>query len=188
MNENSATVASAGTESGMTIRHQIPSEEQPSRRAASSSSIGSVMKNCRSRKMQKALPNRDGTIRGLSVFTHPSSLKRMNSGIRVTSLGNISVESTTTNSAPRKRNRRRANPNATNEDTSVLATVVETEVSRELRVNAPNGRAFHASTSFVRRGVIGCRTRSFLCPMGPVVVELTCDGVLAQRREYLASE
>ena len=48
------TVPSAGPESGRMISRKMRNVEAPSMRAASSSSCGMLMKNCRSRKMKKA--------------------------------------------------------------------------------------------------------------------------------------
>ena len=56
-----ASVASAGIDSGSTIVNRIFRREAPSIRAASSSSIGSVRKNCVSMKMPNTFA-RFGTI------------------------------------------------------------------------------------------------------------------------------
>jgi len=90
-----ATVARAGLARGSTIFHQIPGSLQPSMRAASSRLFGTVMKNCRMRKILKAPPPRNiGTVRGLKVLSQPSSLKMTKTGIMVTCIGSIIVAMT----------------------------------------------------------------------------------------------
>jgi hypothetical protein len=53
-------------------------------RAASSSSIGTVMKNCRKRKMKNALPNQNGTVNGRYVFSQPNCQNSMKFGMSST--------------------------------------------------------------------------------------------------------
>ena len=63
-------------------------------RAASISSRGMPRKNWRNRKMANGVPQNAGTIRGLSESIQPSSRKRMNTGMSVTTPGSIIVAST----------------------------------------------------------------------------------------------
>ena len=67
MKLNSATATIAGLASGTITFHRICSSLAPSTRIASDSSLGMVMKNWRSRKIEKASPKKLGMIRGLSV-------------------------------------------------------------------------------------------------------------------------
>ena len=91
MKVNSPTVARAGLESGSTICHHSRNSEQPSMRAWSIRSRGMVRKNCRSRKMKKALPKKAGTLRGRKVLIQPSLRNTMKIGIMVTWPGSIIV-------------------------------------------------------------------------------------------------
>ena len=54
MNVKMASVASAGFDSGRMMRQSTVKRVQPSMKAASSSSRGIVMKNCRKRNVPKA--------------------------------------------------------------------------------------------------------------------------------------
>ncbi len=67
MKLNSATAAMAGLASGIITRRRICQWPPPSTRTASVSSLGIVMKNWRSRKIEKASPKKLGMISGLSV-------------------------------------------------------------------------------------------------------------------------
>ena len=62
----------AGLLNGRKIRHQIPSEPQPSIYAASSSSGGMVLKYCRRKKIIHGSPRQYGTVSGRNVLTQPS--------------------------------------------------------------------------------------------------------------------
>ena len=69
---NKPTVSSAGTDSGMKMRHQICRRLAPSINAASSNSAGMPEKNWRSRKMLIAPPpNQAGMINGLKLSSQP---------------------------------------------------------------------------------------------------------------------
>ena len=103
-----ASVASAGIESGRTIRKSTPSREQPSIRAASSSSTGSVRKNWRRRKMPNGV-TRFGAIRAPSESTRPRCWTIRNVGIMITWNGTISVARSAMNITSRPKNRSRAN-------------------------------------------------------------------------------
>jgi hypothetical protein len=108
-NEKSATVATAGFDIGATSRHRIAHSLQPSSRAASINSCGSVRKNWRSIKIRNAFPKNAGTISGRKVSTQPSVRNSKNTGSSVTCGGSISVLSITQNQKPRPRQRSRAN-------------------------------------------------------------------------------
>ena len=107
-NAITASVASAGPESGNTMRTSVPSREQPSIRAASSSSIGSVRKNCRMRKIPNGV-TRLGRISAPSESTSPRWRMIRKIGIITTWNGIISVASSRTNSTSRPKKRSRAN-------------------------------------------------------------------------------
>ena len=142
MNEKSATTARAGRASGRTTRKRMPISPQPSMRAASESSRGMVMKNCRRRKMLNADPNQAGTQSGLNVpsqaipVTSPSHRKMLNSGTMVTGKGIIIVASMMPNSAPRPRNGILAKPYATTALESVVPATVSRATIIELRVQS----------------------------------------------------
>ena len=87
-----ASVASAGSDSGRTIRNNTVSREAPSIRAASSSSIGSVRKNCVSRKIPNTFA-RLGTISAPRVSIRCISFTIKNVGMITTWMGIISVAS-----------------------------------------------------------------------------------------------
>ena len=101
-------MARAGIESGSTIRKSTPSREQPSIRAASSSSIGSVRKNWRRRKIPNGV-TRFGAIRAPSESTSPRCWTIRNVGIMITWNGTISVARSAMNVTSRPKNRIRAN-------------------------------------------------------------------------------
>ena len=103
-----ASVASAGIESGSTIRKSTPNREHPSIRAASSSSTGSVRKNWRSRKMPNGV-TRLGAISAPSVSTRPRCCTIRNVGIMITWNGTISVARSAMNVTSRPKKRSRAN-------------------------------------------------------------------------------
>ena len=132
MNVKSATHDSAGRTSGRMIRQKMPKSLHPSMRAASESSSGIVMKNCRSRKMLNADPNHAGTQSGLNVPSNwigvcsSSQRKSANSETIVTGNGIIIVESISANSTPRPRKRTLAKPYAT----SALEKVVPDDGQR----------------------------------------------------------
>ena len=67
MKLNSATAAMAGLASGIITRRRICQWPPPSTRTASHSSFGIVMKNWRSRKIEKASPKKLGMISGFRV-------------------------------------------------------------------------------------------------------------------------
>ena len=99
----SATAAIAGFASGTITRVMICHSLAPSTRAASESSSGIDMKNCRSRKIEKASPKKLGTISGVRCPIHPSRTNTMYRGTIVTWNGSISVASTATNATCRPR-------------------------------------------------------------------------------------
>ena len=94
---SAASVASAGADSGSTIRHSTVSRLAPSTRADSSYSIGSVRKNWR----RKNMPNAVAALGRMSApmwlmptpasTCTPSHLVMMNCGIIVTWNGTMSV-------------------------------------------------------------------------------------------------
>ena len=148
---SAASVASAGVDSGSTIRHSTVSRFAPSTRADSSYSIGSVLKNWRRKKMPKAVAalGRISAPRWLiptsaSTWT-PSHLVMMNCGIIVTWNGTMSVVMITTNRAARPRNRSRANAYPASEQNTRLQSTVITATTALLRKNRPNGAACQAS-------------------------------------------
>src|SRR5688572_27324680 len=110
MNASTATVAKAGFDRGKKMRQKIPKVEAPSRRAASSSSFGIVIKNWRSRKIKKGQPNQAGIISGANELLQPIELKSTYWGISVTQLGSITVPSISRNKKFLPRARRRAKP------------------------------------------------------------------------------
>ncbi len=67
MKLNRAIAAIAGFESGIITRRRICQWPPPSTLMASVSSLGMVMKNWRSRKIENASPKKLGMMRGLSV-------------------------------------------------------------------------------------------------------------------------
>ena len=67
-------VEEGGVLSGTMIRQKMRHSLHPSIRAASLSSSGIVLKNCRMRKMLKALPNHAGSHRGSRVPIIPRDL------------------------------------------------------------------------------------------------------------------
>ena len=68
----SPSVPNAGSVSGSTMRQKMPNSPQPSSRAASTSSRGTVLPMyCRIMKMPSA-PQAPGTIRALCSFSQPS--------------------------------------------------------------------------------------------------------------------
>jgi len=75
---NMVTVVTAGIIKGKFILQNIPKKEQPSILAASSNSLGSVIKNCLKRKILKAFPKKEGNQRGSIVFNHPKFLNIKN--------------------------------------------------------------------------------------------------------------
>src|SRR5512135_1207590 len=91
------TVASAGQAWGIRTYSKIWNGLAPSIRAASSISIGTVMKNWRSRKTSQALAKKAGTIKGKKVSYQPIFLKSTNVGISVTWAGSMMVESSNRN-------------------------------------------------------------------------------------------
>ena len=70
---------------------KMPNSPAPSMRAASASSSGIVMKNCRIMKMKNALPKAFGTTSGRYEFSQPRLLNVMNSGTIVTCHGSMMV-------------------------------------------------------------------------------------------------
>ena len=76
--------AIAGFATFTTTCHMIWNSFAPSTRAASTSSLGMVRKNCRRRKIENASPRNAGTIKGLRDPIHPICLKSRNSGTIVT--------------------------------------------------------------------------------------------------------
>jgi len=91
----------AGLARGTTTRVMIWNSPPPSTRAASTSSSGIVMKNCRSRKIENASPKKAGTISGFSDGIHWNRENTMYRGTTVTWNGSISVERTSTKDACR---------------------------------------------------------------------------------------
>src|SRR5919198_106552 len=102
-----ASVASAGIERGTTIRTRTPSREQPSIRAASSSSIGRGRKNCRRREVPNGV-TRLGTISAPRESISPRCCTIRNVGIMTTWNGTISVASIATKRRALPKNRIRA--------------------------------------------------------------------------------
>ena len=139
-----ARVARAGPDSGRTILNSTPRREAPSILAASSSSMGSVRKNCRSRKMPNGV-TRLGRISAGSVFTSPSRCTIKNVGIIVTWNGTISVASSATNSTSRPKNRIRANAYPARLQKTRLPATADSVTIMLFAKKRPNGAAFHAS-------------------------------------------
>src|SRR5580765_2838888 len=110
MNWKSATTASAGLASGKITLVKIAHSFAPSSLAASDSSCGIVMKNCRSRKIKYTSPKKDGTISGLYEFNQPRFLKVMNRGTNRTWNGIMIVVRHRKKIKLRPRQRRRENP------------------------------------------------------------------------------
>ena len=107
-----ATAESAGFASGRQMRRQMPTRPRPSRRAASSSSAGRAMKNCRMTNVASTHGAASAVTRmsGQCVLMRPTCLNIWNSGTIVTSPGTSSPMSTTRNSRfwPGKRMRAKA--------------------------------------------------------------------------------
>src|SRR5215831_10751796 len=149
-NVRAASVASAGIDSGRTMRHSTLSLLAPSTRADSSYSTGSVLKNCRRKKMPNAVAAL-GRISApmwlmptwASTWT-PSHLVMMNWGIIVTWNGTMSVAMITANSSPRPRKRSRAKAYPASEQNTRLHSTVVTATTALLRKNRPNGAAARA--------------------------------------------
>ena len=96
--------AIAGTESGTTIVRNTPKADEPSIRAASMRSRGSVMKKLRSRK----IPNgRANAVWASQMPTYPlvswSGLNSWSNGMNPTWTGTMSSATTIRNSVSRKR-------------------------------------------------------------------------------------
>ena len=109
MKVNSATTARAGLASGMMTSTKVRSSLAPSIFAASESSMGMVRKNCRRRKMEKALAKNAGTQSGRNVPTHPSQRNSANVGTMITGNGTIIVASVMLKNRSRPGHFRRAN-------------------------------------------------------------------------------
>src|SRR6185437_730992 len=137
-------VASAGSESGSTIRKSTPRRVQPSIRAASSRSTGSVRKNWRKRKMPNGV-TRFGAIRPPSESTRPRCCTIRKVGIMITWNGTIRVARSAmkSTSRPKKRSRANAYP-ARLQKSRLLATAVPVTIRLFVK-NRPNGAWFHAS-------------------------------------------
>src|SRR5260370_2193014 len=94
-NARTVIVMNTGVDNGTMILKKIQSELAPSILAASSSSFGMLMKNCRNRKTAKALPaNQCGTTSGLKLSSQPRYLNSRKLGNIGTWGGNINVLST----------------------------------------------------------------------------------------------
>src|SRR5438067_11794813 len=98
---------SAGAAFGRTTRQKAPNSEQPSMRAASSSSRGKPRKNWRRRNMPSGLATK-GMISAWYVSTQWNARISMYSGIASTSNGMTIVARKMTNSTSRPGNRMRA--------------------------------------------------------------------------------
>ena len=88
----SPTLMRAGLESGRIILVKMIQCPAPSIKAASSSSLGMVLKNCRNRNMLNIpppkmlavpMPNQEGSVRGTKVSVSPSFVHMMKLGISV---------------------------------------------------------------------------------------------------------
>ncbi len=113
------------------IRNRQPRRDEPSTRAASSSSNGIAKKNCRNRNVPNAL-KACGMIRPWYVSTQCSSRMRMNSGMIVTWRGIINVARYRRKSASRPRKRSRAKAYAARADVLTSSTVTLTAINRVL--------------------------------------------------------
>jgi hypothetical protein len=117
-------VASAGNESGTTIVARTFRRLAPSILAASSSSIGSVRKNCVSRKIPNTFA-RFGTISAPRVFSRCICFTIKNVGISTTWTGIINVASRKKYATLLPQNLMRAKPYAASEqNTRFDATTV----------------------------------------------------------------
>ena len=110
MNVKSATVMSAGHDSGRMIRHRIRSSLAPSIRAASTARRRDHRKNWRSRKMKNGLPRNVGMSRGRKSRSSRARLKVTYSGMNVTWVGSIIVASRIRKTMSRPGQRIRAKP------------------------------------------------------------------------------
>src|SRR3954453_9342718 len=144
MKVNTASTASAGVETGTKIRVRMRMWPHPSSLAASSSSLGTVMKNWRSRNVPNAV-NAHGRISAWYELTQPSCFITRNIGITMTSCGTISVLRYSTNRPPRKRKLSRANAYPDRADATSVTEVPTAATKIVLRMNRPNGREFQAS-------------------------------------------
>src|SRR2546428_9393215 len=129
----------AGRASGTITRIRIWSSLAPSTRAASESSSGIVMKNCRSKKIVKASPKKVGTISGFSDPTQWMRTKKTYSGMIVTWVGSISVASTRMNTICRPRHRIRDRAYATGIEEATVPTVVSTAYTTVLEEYVTSG-------------------------------------------------
>src|SRR3954471_14445584 len=127
-NVSTATVLSAGRDSGSTIVNSTRSREQPSIHAASSSSRGRDRKNWRSRNTANGVTS-DGTMSAPRLSIRPSFFITRNVGIMVSWNGIAIVATISASSAREPANRIRANaypPSAPNSrfDTTVTAETI----------------------------------------------------------------
>ncbi len=108
MNEKTASTAMVGRASGSITEKNVRIGPAPSTRAASSSSCGTVRKNCRTRNAPRAV-NAHGMMSAWKVSTHPNPCIITYIGITRTSCGIISVARNSTNTVFRPRHRSREN-------------------------------------------------------------------------------
>ena len=102
--------------------------------------MGSVIKNCRSKKMLNAPPpNHEGTQSGLKVFTQPIRWKRRNWGMSVTWEGSIMVPRVITKRRFLPRKRKRAKPYATSMALMTVPRVDMTTRKEVLMNHRPTG-------------------------------------------------
>src|SRR5215467_4398556 len=107
--------------------------------------MGTVMKNCRNRKMKNALPNQNGTVSGRYVLSQPNCQNSMKLGINSTYAGSIRVARVSVNSRFLPGNRKRANAYPASEDETTVP-VVAIAVSRMLfQTQFGKNRTFHTS-------------------------------------------
>src|SRR5258708_7339758 len=110
-NGSTVIVMKTGVDNGTMILKKIHSELAPSILAASSSSFGMLMKNCRNKKTANALPaNQCGTTSGLKLSSQPRYLNSRKLGTIVTWGGNINVLRTSKKIKSRRGNLNRAKP------------------------------------------------------------------------------
>src|ERR1041384_5384458 len=121
MNVNMPSTAAWGRTAGNLTCQNVRSTEQPSTRAASMSSNGTVSSHAWRIQNTANDPISTGTMTACSVPYQSRSDISMYSGITPSCVGTIAVPSTTRNSESRPLNRRRANANPA----SVPSTTLE---------------------------------------------------------------
>src|SRR6476659_10671407 len=127
-----ATAITTGHDCGSRTDQRIRKGPAPSIAAASSRSVGIVMKYWRMRNTSYALAKNAGTRSGSHVPTHPSFWNTVYVGMIVTAGGRKIVAMRRVNSRLRPGNRKRANPYATSVHESRVPMVEITAIAAVL--------------------------------------------------------